>query len=349
MEHPYVANLAALGDAMIALPRGTSIAQRVSRDYPDLRIATVDSEREAFEMVEDGTALLTLRSLTMAAYTIRKEGWFNLKVSGEVPAYQNELRIGILREYPDLRDTLNAAVATIEPREVNDAVNRHIAIEVAYEIDRRLILQIVFGFLAAVLLVLVWVWRERRYGLALRREIESRTLTESELRESELRYRSLVDTAREGIAVVQDRRIAFANPRLAEMLGYTEADLSALLSFAPLIADEDLENALENYERRIAGEAADPRYEIRFKRSDGTVFPAELSATKITWKNQPATLNVIQEVANRLRTSLRQSDLVSRIGGDEFIVGLPLVESHKCATEVAEKLVKTLSTPSVSD
>lgn len=37
---------------------------------------------------------MTMRSLTMAAYTIKKEGWFNLKTAGEIPAYANRMRIG---------------------------------------------------------------------------------------------------------------------------------------------------------------------------------------------------------------------------------------------------------------
>ena len=52
---------------------------------------------------------------------------------------------------------------------------------------------------------------------------------------------------------------------------------------------------------------------------------------------------LLQSVAQRLKGCLRGSDIVSRIGGDEFTVILPAIPDADVAARVADKILKTLS------
>lgn len=54
---------------------------------------------------------------------------------------------------------------------------------------------------------------------------------------------------------------------------------------------------------------------------------------------------LLQEVAKRLQQSVRQSDTVARIGGDEFIVLLPHTQRPEQATRVIEKINAALAKP----
>lgn len=54
---------------------------------------------------------------------------------------------------------------------------------------------------------------------------------------------------------------------------------------------------------------------------------------------------LLREVANRLRTSLRDSDIVCRQGGDEFIVVLPDLKSGTDAAHAARQLIDALHQP----
>jgi diguanylate cyclase (GGDEF)-like protein/PAS domain S-box-containing protein len=54
---------------------------------------------------------------------------------------------------------------------------------------------------------------------------------------------------------------------------------------------------------------------------------------------------LLQAAAARLEGALRESDSVSRIGGDEFIVFMPDVQDHKEASNLAARLLKPLSRP----
>lgn len=166
-DHPFIADLAAEAGKTIVLPRGTSIEERVRRDFPGLAILTTGSEAEAFAMVSNHKADMTIRSLTVAVYTIKKEGWFNLKVSGQIPGYQNELRVGVRKERPDIRDQLNQGIATLTPPERQQIANQHVSINVQTAIDYRLLINVVIGFTVVLLSNLIWAIKLRRVNKRL--------------------------------------------------------------------------------------------------------------------------------------------------------------------------------------
>lgn len=56
---------------------------------------------------------------------------------------------------------------------------------------------------------------------------------------------------------------------------------------------------------------------------------------------------LLKAVANRLRSCVRESDTISRIGGDEFIILLPNLEVESAALHVAEKILHAVSQPYV--
>jgi diguanylate cyclase (GGDEF)-like protein len=54
---------------------------------------------------------------------------------------------------------------------------------------------------------------------------------------------------------------------------------------------------------------------------------------------------LLKEVARRLLNCVRESDTVSRIGGDEFIVLLPAINAEQNAMLVADKILHALARP----
>jgi diguanylate cyclase (GGDEF)-like protein len=176
-EHPFIIDPAILSGESIALPSGTSMEERIRRDYPNLRVIITDSEKSAIDMVSTRQASMTLRSLIVAAYTIRKEGLFNLKIAGQMPNYSNNLRIGVLRDQPRLRDILNKAIATITPTERGQIINQHVAIQVQTGIDYALTIKIALGLIAVLAIVAYWGWRMRKLSQELDRLSQTDNLT----------------------------------------------------------------------------------------------------------------------------------------------------------------------------
>jgi diguanylate cyclase (GGDEF)-like protein/PAS domain S-box-containing protein len=58
---------------------------------------------------------------------------------------------------------------------------------------------------------------------------------------------------------------------------------------------------------------------------------------------------LLQEVARRLRTCVRATDTVARIGGDEFTVLLPVIDGPNGAIQVASKILQVLPVTTMAD
>lgn len=102
---------------------------------------------------------------------------------------------------------------------------------------------------------------------------------EETLRDSERRYRQIVDTADEGIWVFdKEYATTFVNRRMADMLGYEQAALQGK-NMASFLFDEDLPDFRQKAGRRSEGIAE--RYERRLHRRDGGTLWALVSATPI--------------------------------------------------------------------
>lgn len=49
---------------------------------------------------------------------------------------------------------------------------------------------------------------------------------------------------------------------------------------------------------------------------------------------------LLQEVAKRLRETIRKNDIVARIGGDEFVILLPKIKGKEYAVEIAQRIIE---------
>lgn len=159
VEHPAITDPAALEGETIVFPQGTAMEELIRKDYPNLKVLVAESEAQAIRMVEERKADMTMRSLIVAAYTIRQQGLFNLKIAGNLPEYQNKLRMGVVRANPLLRTVLNRGIRSLTDEERRQIVNRHVPITAQTAVDYGLVARVaaVFALLAGVVL-----WSNRR-------------------------------------------------------------------------------------------------------------------------------------------------------------------------------------------
>ena len=120
-------------------------------------------------------------------------------------------------------------------------------------------------------------------------------------------YRTLVEHANDGIAVVQDGRFVFANPSVLALSG-RRADEIIGLHIADVFHPEDLPTAAARYEARMRGEPVENRYEVRIRRPDGEVRWVGISVVAISWEQRPASLGVVTDITAR-------KDLEARLHG----------------------------------
>lgn len=171
-EHPFIGDPAGLGRESIVFPHGTSMAELMRRRYPNLDVRTVESEEEAIAQVERREADLTMRPLIVAAYEIKKRGRFNLKIAGQLPDYNNHLRLGLTKGQPLLRAILDKGIATITHQERWEIVNRHVTINLQTGIDYWLLARVIALALVLLGAVLAWSLTVKRLNRALARKNE---------------------------------------------------------------------------------------------------------------------------------------------------------------------------------
>ena len=130
------------------------------------------------------------------------------------------------------------------------------------------------------------------------RDITARKKTEKALQTSEERYRTLVDKALEGIIVVQDGKVVFANPKAYEIIDYPRDQTEPRL-FIDFVHEEDRNLIIERHVRRLKGEQFDEVYPIRLIDQKGDIKWVQISSARIDWQGKPATLTFVTDITER--------------------------------------------------
>ena len=197
-EHPFIGNPRDLMEESIVFPTGTAMEEIIGKEYPNLKIITTKSELDAFKLVSEKHVDIAMRSLIVAAYTIKKEGLFNLKIAGQVPDYNNQLRMGVIQSEPMLRDILDKGVATITHEDRDRIVNRYVAIHAATVRDYSMIFKVISIFIGVGLLLLWRFYELKKYSQKLLHLSETDLLTQlyNRTKTDQVLYDSIEDAKR---------------------------------------------------------------------------------------------------------------------------------------------------------
>ncbi len=133
---------------------------------------------------------------------------------------------------------------------------------------------------------------------------------EQALRESEQRYRNLVQLSPDGVIINFEDRVAFANPAAVRFLGAdTAGDLIGrrMLDFIHSDFHKDVRERVTNVLER---EEKQSWMEQTYIGADGRIFEVETSATPISYHGNTAVLTVFRDITDRKRSeeALRESD-----------------------------------------
>jgi two-component system sensor histidine kinase/response regulator len=139
-------------------------------------------------------------------------------------------------------------------------------------------------------------------------DITDRTRAEDALRQSEHRFRTLVDHATDSFLLYdQDARVLDVNRQLCASLGYRADELigTTPLAFNPDLTPGQLAAMLE---RLAAGEVV--AFESRHRRKDGTTFPVEVRARQFTDGGAVRIVSLVRDVTARehIAAALRRSE-----------------------------------------
>ncbi len=132
-------------------------------------------------------------------------------------------------------------------------------------------------------------------------EITERMQAEAALRESEEKYRQLIENAGEAIFVVQDSIIQFANCHSMGLVGLPQSELigRSVMSF---LSPEDQAEAGALEQQFMREEISEYRREFRIVDAGGGMKWVFLNTVRIVWNGKPATLNFASDITRHKQT-----------------------------------------------
>jgi two-component system, cell cycle sensor histidine kinase and response regulator CckA len=174
---------------------------------------------------------------------------------------------------------------------------------------------------------IIWMLARARRRLhllneQLRQDVQARARAEQALRDSEARFRTLIDGAPDGVIVQRHGMVSFVNPEMARLLGADGPDAIIGTPLSGFLAPEYRAWASERARLRGTG-ARTPAGEVEFLRLDGSRFVGSAKAVAFRYEGEDGDLIFVRDVTaehaveaerRTLEAELIQSQKMESIG-----------------------------------
>jgi diguanylate cyclase (GGDEF)-like protein/PAS domain S-box-containing protein len=125
-------------------------------------------------------------------------------------------------------------------------------------------------------------------------------------------FRWLTEQSLAGVAAVVEGRIAWANGRLAELLGYTTDELVGMPA-GELVAEVDRPEVMRHVLAQSEGNGADIRSAFRARRKNGSRIPLEVYGHHGTFQGKPAAIGLFLDMTER-----KQAEASARAADEKY-------------------------------
>ncbi|MBK8277372.1 MAG: PAS domain S-box protein [Nitrospira sp.] len=130
-------------------------------------------------------------------------------------------------------------------------------------------------------------------------DITDRKLMEESIRESEERYRTLVELSPSGVFVFCEGRTVYVNRTGTILMGARETQEILDRPTFDFIHPDYHQEVRENVKRLLSGGVSVHSAERVYVRLDGTTIPVQVEAGRITWDGKPAILGIFSDITER--------------------------------------------------
>ncbi|MDP1718236.1 MAG: PAS domain S-box protein, partial [Burkholderiales bacterium] len=141
----------------------------------------------------------------------------------------------------------------------------------------------------------------RRARVSLAHDVTERNKAMHALAEAEEKFRSLVEQSLVGTYIMDAKRMHYANPRAAEIFGYTQEEITQV-HLRALVVEDDWPLVESNVLSRIRGEASGLKLEFRGRRKDGSIVQIGMHGTGASSGDQRRVIGVLQDITEKQRT-----------------------------------------------
>jgi two-component system, cell cycle sensor histidine kinase and response regulator CckA len=138
---------------------------------------------------------------------------------------------------------------------------------------------------------------------------------ERALRESEEKYRLLVENANDGICIIQDGKFKFVNLRTERLTGYSAEELGGIY-FENLVHPKDREVVIEWGSHILMGGGKPGPKSFRMVTKEEETIWVEANTIDILWEGNPATLNFVRDITpqKKMEAQFLQAQKMEAVG-----------------------------------
>jgi PAS domain S-box-containing protein len=139
---------------------------------------------------------------------------------------------------------------------------------------------------------------------------------EEALRESEEKYRALIDNIQDGVFLIYKRKLEFTNDAFARMVGCHVEELLGK-DFKDFISPGDRELVESRYEKRLRGEDVPAEYEFRMLHKNGTDVYVNMHVGLMSYKDGTASMGTLKDVTGRISVEKEKRELEEKLARSE--------------------------------
>ena len=164
----------------VAIVAGYFWEEELSRDHPEIQLMPAPDIENALVMLSFGSVDAMVNDPATSSYYIREMALTNVRIAGRTPG-ESELGMGVRTDWPELRDILDKALATITPEDYERIERRWVRFdfsELESDFPWALTLGVLLVILGGIAAVIMWNRTLKKtvsqQTEALRRELQRR-------------------------------------------------------------------------------------------------------------------------------------------------------------------------------
>ncbi|NML27191.1 putative bifunctional diguanylate cyclase/phosphodiesterase [Zoogloea dura] len=139
-------------------------------------------------------------------------------------------------------------------------------------------------------------------------------LTEDLIRDSDSLFVDLLRNALIGVYIIQDGLFRYANPRFAEMFGYTQEEICGQIGPSDLTSPSDDGKVAAAVAERLAGRSDTAHYSFHGRRKDGSELELEVFGKRTAFEGRPAIIGMLVDITARHAAERQAIEQLNFIG-----------------------------------
>ncbi len=172
---------------------------------------------------------------------------------------------------------------------------------------------------------------------ALRKELaESKWLKEL-FRETEERYRILINLSPNAICFLQEGRFTFINDAFTQTFGYSQEELDSTQSYLDIVHEDYREVVDRFYRMRTSGKRIPGTFYVRMVCKDGHAKPCETFINLVQYNGRPADMVLYHDLSTRLKAENELKEAYAELEKNVHSRTVELLEANQLLKYEIEK------------